>query len=156
MKKYFLLITLVLIIAPLAIAGCVSPSNTSPSPSIAASTATSFATAAISTPTASPRAAASSSPTPTPTAAPTASQQTYAISIVDFAFQPSTMTIPRGATVMWHNNAPTTHTVTSNTGAFSSGNLAPGATFTHQFTQAGTYQYHCSIHPFMTATITVQ
>ncbi|MGZ4902541.1 MAG: plastocyanin/azurin family copper-binding protein [Halobacteriota archaeon] len=74
----------------------------------------------------------------------------------DFAFQPATMTAPRRATVMWRNDASITHPVTSNTGAFSSGNLSPGMTFTHQFSQAGTYQYHCSIHPSMTGTIVVQ
>ncbi|MGZ4916786.1 MAG: hypothetical protein ACXV45_09055, partial [Halobacteriota archaeon] len=127
MKKYLLLITLVLIVAPLAIAGCTSPSNPSPSPSTAASTATSSAT--------NPSAAASGAPSAKATASPagaaTASQQTYTVSIVSYAFQPSTMTVPRGATVMWRNGASIAHTVTSNTGAFSSGNLSPGMTFTH-------------------------
>lgn len=160
MKRYLLLITLVLIVAPLVTAGCASPSNPSPSPSTASSTATSSAKVTTSTAAASPSAVASASPTASPTgaatASPTASQQTYTVAIVNFAFQPSTMTIPRGATVMWRNDGAVTHTVTSDTGAFNSGNLSPGATFTHQFNQAGTYPYHCTPHPFMTGTITVQ
>lgn len=50
----------------------------------------------------------------------------------------------------------TTHTITSDTqGLFDSGSLAPGATFEHTFTAAGTYHYHCSIHPTMTGIIVV-
>ena len=152
MKRYLLLITLVLIVAPLAIAGCTSPSNPSPSPGTAASTATSSATKTA----AATSAAHSTRATASPAGAATTGQKTYTVSIVSYAFQPSTMTVPRGTSVTWRNTASITHTVTSNTGAFNSGNLSPGATFTHQFSQAGTYQYHCNIHPSMTGTIVVQ
>jgi hypothetical protein len=40
--------------------------------------------------------------------------------------------------------------------AFNSGPLAPGSTFSFTFTNAGTYSYHCNIHPYMMATIVVQ
>ncbi|MGA2884012.1 MAG: plastocyanin/azurin family copper-binding protein [Halobacteriota archaeon] len=153
MKKYVLLITLALIAAPLVIAGCTSPA--SPSPSTATSTLASSAPPAANTAAASPSVTASVSPTISPTAA--TNQQTYSVSIISYAFQPSTLTIPRGATVTWTNNAPIAHTVTSDTGAFGSGTLSPGATYSHQFNQSGNYSYHCSIHPtLMTATITVQ
>ncbi len=155
MKKYVLLITLALIVAPLVAAGCVSPSSSSPSPSPATSTSTATATV-------SPRAAVSASPTASPTgaatASPTASQQSYSITLVNYAFQPSSMTIPRGATVRWTNTAQTVHTVTSDTGVWDSGNLNPGQTYSRQFNDAGTFPYHCNYHRSlgMTGTITVQ
>jgi hypothetical protein len=50
----------------------------------------------------------------------------------------------------------TTHDITADTqGLFDSGSLAPGGTFSHTFTAAGTYHYHCSIHPSMTGIIVV-
>jgi plastocyanin len=53
------------------------------------------------------------------------------------------------------NNDGMTHTVTSNTTLFNSGNLAAGLTFKYTFTTAGTYAYHCIIHPTMTGVIVV-
>jgi plastocyanin len=61
-----------------------------------------------------------------------------------------------GDTVTWTNDDSTTHTVTADAGAFKSNDLAPGDKFTFTFTTAGAFAYHCSIHPTMTATITVQ
>ncbi len=55
----------------------------------------------------------------------------------------------------WTNNDTTGHTVTADDGSFDSGTVAPGATFSHTFDTAGTFSYHCNIHPTMTATITV-
>ncbi len=78
------------------------------------------------------------------------------ITMKGLAFNPSSLTISKGATVTWTNDDSTTHTVTSDTGAFDSGNLSPGATYTRQFNDTGTFPYHCTIHPFMKATITVQ
>jgi len=82
-------------------------------------------------------------------------QDATAVSIANFAFQPASLQVAVGATVTWTNADSTAHTVTSDTGAFDSGPLAPGASFSQTFTTAGTFTYHCQIHPFMTATIVV-
>ncbi|MDF3039904.1 MAG: blue (type 1) copper domain protein [Thermomicrobiales bacterium] len=78
-----------------------------------------------------------------------------AVSIANFAFQPDTLQVAVGTAVTWTNSDSTAHTVTSDTGAFDAGALAPGASFTQTFTTPGTYTYHCQIHPFMTGTIVV-
>jgi len=97
------------------------------------------------------------SSTPSPSSSPqmsTASQNSVAMK--GLAFNPSALTISKGANVTWTNDDSTTHTVTSDTGAFDSGNLSPGNSFTHQFNETGTFPYHCTIHPSMKGTITVQ
>ncbi|MGD1054710.1 MAG: cupredoxin domain-containing protein [Nitrososphaerales archaeon] len=78
-----------------------------------------------------------------------------AVSISGFAFHPATITVVIGVnnTVTWTNNDATSHTVTSDNSLFGSGTLAPGATYTQTFDQAGTYGYHCSIHPTMKGTV---
>lgn len=78
------------------------------------------------------------------------------VTIDNLAFSPSSVTISTGDSVNWTNNDSFSHTVTSDTGAFDSGTLAPGDTFALEFTTAGTYEYHCSLHPSMTGTITVE
>ncbi|MGZ4920383.1 MAG: cupredoxin domain-containing protein [Halobacteriota archaeon] len=84
----------------------------------------------------------------------TASQNSIAIK--NDAFNPSSITISKGATVTWTNEELEMHTVTSDTGAFDSGNLNHGDSYSHQFNDAGTFPYHCSPHHFMKGTITVQ
>ncbi len=78
------------------------------------------------------------------------------VSIANFAFSPAALTIAVGDTVNWTNNQNVTHTVTSDTGSELSGNLAPGAQYLHVFTTAGSFPYHCTIHTFMTGSVTVQ
>jgi plastocyanin len=78
-----------------------------------------------------------------------------AVEIKNFAFNPSTLTAKVGDTVTWTNSDSTAHTVTWDDGSVDSGNLAQGATFKHTFDKAGTFSYHCKIHPNMKATITV-
>ena len=75
-------------------------------------------------------------------------------SLTKGAFAPGNFTMKVGATVTWFNADASVHTVTS-TGAFDSGNLASGAPYSHTFTQAGTYQYYCVLHPNMKGTIIV-
>jgi plastocyanin len=89
--------------------------------------------------------------------APTAGAQgkTTTVSIKNFAFNPPNATVAPGTTVTWVNNDQTAHTVTANDGAFDSGTLQPGQSYSFKFDKAGTYAYHCNIHPDMTATITV-
>ena len=52
--------------------------------------------------------------------------------------------------------APTAHTVTADDGSFDSKSLASNATFSQTFAKAGTFAYHCAIHPGMKGTVTVQ
>lgn len=84
---------------------------------------------------------------------PTTPSTGSSVSIVDFAFQPSSLSVPVGTTVTWTNKGATAHTVTF--ADFDSGQLQPGMTFQHTFATAGTFPYHCSNHTSMTATVTV-
>jgi manganese oxidase len=89
--------------------------------------------------------------------APTAGAQgkTTTVSIKNFAFNPPNATVAPGTTVTWVNNDQTAHTATANDGAFDSGTLQPGKSYSFKFDKPGTYAYHCEIHPYMTATVTV-
>jgi len=83
------------------------------------------------------------------------------VSIQDFTFSPASVTIKVGQTVSWTNHGPSNHTTTSDAGAWDSATLsASGGTFSKTFNTAGTYPYHCKIHPpatypGFTGTITV-
>ena len=76
-------------------------------------------------------------------------------------FLPSEVTIGVGDSVTWHNDSSVAHTVTSGNpqdgpdGLFDTGLFLGGDTFSHTFTEAGEYQYFCSIHPWMTGTVIV-
>jgi plastocyanin len=75
--------------------------------------------------------------------------------ISDFKFSPATITIHVGDTITWTNNGPTSHTATASNGSFDTGTMKKGASASHTFTQAGTFPYICSIHPFMHGTVVV-
>jgi plastocyanin len=102
--------------------------------------------------------------TPAATATQTGNTQTVMIitdSSGSFAFSPASLTVKSGTTVTWKNTTVVSHTVTSDDGkSFDSGASNPIAaqsgTFRFTFTTAGTFAYHCAIHPFMKATIIVQ
>ncbi len=90
---------------------------------------------------------------PNPNPGPTGSN---AVNISGFAFAPATITVKAGDKVTWTNKDSTAHTVTSDDGRFaSSGTLSQNQTYTVTFGTAGTFAYHCSIHPTMTGTVTV-
>jgi len=72
-----------------------------------------------------------------------------------WTFQPNTLTVAVGETVVWTNAGHANHTVTANDKPFDSGNLAPGQSFSWTASQPGTYAYFCSYHPWMTGTVTV-
>ena len=77
-------------------------------------------------------------------------------------FVPETMTVSKGTTVSWTNGDSTLHTVTSgspeagNSGTeFDSSYLAAGKTFQHPFNTAGTFDYYCTLHPYMKGKVVV-
>ncbi len=93
--------------------------------------------------------------TPSPTCPP-GTPTTTSVSIVNFAFNPQTVTINQGSTVRWTNTTGgTTHTSASNTNVWNSGNITPGQSFSFTFNTPGAYPYHCNIHPNMTGTVNV-
>jgi YVTN family beta-propeller protein len=75
------------------------------------------------------------------------------VAIEKFAFTPASITVQAGQSVTFTNNDAVAHTSTS--AAWDSQAIAPGASFTVT-PQAGTYTYHCDIHPFMQATLVVK
>jgi plastocyanin len=80
---------------------------------------------------------------------------TWSVAIEDFYFEPAAAAIQPGDTIMWTNEGNQPHTVTSDDGQFDSEVLNPGDSFTFTFPEAGTYTYHCEIHPSMTGSVTV-
>jgi hypothetical protein len=72
------------------------------------------------------------------------------------------ITIAISDSVNWENADTAAHTVTSGTakdgpdGKFDSSLMAPGSSFIHQFTEAGSYPYFCLVHPWMTGTVFVE
>ena len=84
-------------------------------------------------------------------AAPSAATQS--VSVANFAFSPTSLTINIGDSVKWTNSDAATHTVTADAGGFNSTLGPSGGTFTFQFAGAGTFAYHCNIHPSMTGSI---
>lgn len=75
--------------------------------------------------------------------------------ISDFAFQPGSIAVTAGDTISWTNDDAAPHTATADDGSFDTGQLAKGASGSHTFTTAGTFAYHCAIHPSMHGTVTV-
>ena len=73
--------------------------------------------------------------------------------IQGYAFTPGSITVTANTTITWTNKDGVPHTVTSDSGAFDSGTINTNGTYSHTFTSAGTYHYHCTVHPAMTATV---
>jgi plastocyanin len=80
------------------------------------------------------------------------------VTIANFAFSPSTITVPVGTTVTWTNNDTVAHNIISTNGpsvnasetsTFTSALLDQGKSFSFKFTKAGTFYYECSIHKAM-------
>ena len=89
---------------------------------------------------------------------PAASSSTapYVVHMKNYAFNPATLNVPVGATVIFKNEDTVAHTAAA-TGknGFDSGNLDGGGQFKYVFTKAGRYDYGCAYHPNMKGTIVV-
>jgi plastocyanin len=77
-----------------------------------------------------------------------------AVTIDNLAFSPATLNVKTGQQVTWTNKQDIAHTVTADGGAFDH-QMPPGATFSFTFDKAGSFPYHCNIHPSMTAKVEV-
>jgi plastocyanin len=125
--------------------------------------------AATETPAPAPAATATTPPAetetpapaqPTEAAAPTVAApaaQEAPVDIREFEFSPSTVEISVGDTVTWTNQGTVPHTATAERrDILQSGAIAPGASFSQVFNEAGEFPYFCEFHPNMTGTIVVK
>ena len=93
-------------------------------------------------------------PEPTPTASEGVRGAAVAMDGVSFA--PEQLIVRVGETVTWTNKDPFPHNVTSSTGAFKSGDIAPDAQWSFRATEAGRFPYTCTLHPGMNGTLIVE
>ena len=77
------------------------------------------------------------------------------ITIKDFDFSPMDVTIPAGGSVTWTNRDEEPHTVAASDGSFHSPGLGTNSTYSFTFPTAGSFDYICSVHPFMHGTVVV-
>jgi plastocyanin len=75
------------------------------------------------------------------------------VKMAGLAFAPGTLTVAKGATVVFVNDDTAPHTVTARSGGTDSGVLDPGKQF--RLTASESFDYFCQIHPSMTAKIAV-
>ncbi|HTQ34763.1 MAG TPA: cupredoxin family copper-binding protein [Stellaceae bacterium] len=80
------------------------------------------------------------------------------VTIANFAFSPTPLTVAPGTKVTWTNTDEEPHTVVSADGgkSFKSAALDTNDKFSFTFDKPGTYKYFCSIHSYMAGTIVVK
>lgn len=80
----------------------------------------------------------------------------------NFQFRPAEVSITAGQSVSWTNSSTSVHDVTADDSSFASGAIAAangdlaGGNYMRIFSTAGSFSYHCSIHPQMTGRVVVQ
>jgi len=107
-------------------------------------------------------------PPPPPPAPPAPPNNVVDVTMGEYNFSPSDLTISVGTTVRWTNGGTIAHSTTGDGSAWDSGALVapgtdqygyatPGGTYEHTFSTTGTFQYHCTYHTLqnMRGTITV-
>ena len=107
----------------------------------------------------------SPSTSPSPTSPPPANDPSTSSSVAipsgaeslgNRAYMPDELSVTTGTTVTWMNTDRTSHTSTSDEAGWNSGTIAPGGRFMFTFQNAGTFRYHCTIHPGMVGTVVVR
>lgn len=78
------------------------------------------------------------------------------VTIDNFMFSPVTIEVQRGTTVTWVNKDDIPHVVASTSSKFRSRAIDTDGSFSFTFTEPGTYEYFCSVHPKMTGKIVVK
>ena len=95
-------------------------------------------------------------PADPPAGGPSITIPVGAAALGDRAYVPAALDVAVGGTVTWINSDAIPHTSTSNIPVWDSGILAPGARFSATFPVAGTFAYHCTLHPNMVGSVVVR
>ena len=142
MRRFLLILTLTAMTAALTACGSSatpSPSTGTPAGSPAASTGASSGGAAKACAT-----------------APAGSTAAATVTIKNSAYGTPTVQAKVGDVVAWTNQDSIPHTATMDDGSCDTGQIANGATAMLVFTAAGTYTYHCTVHPATMKDVTVE
>jgi len=155
-------VLLTALVPSVALVGCgasgavsATPNQETPPPGLARASATPTGDTSTVGTAATPPTAAIASASPSVVASPSPAA-TAEVRISDFRFDPPTITVALGTTVVWTNLGPTDHTTTSKQGLWDSRILHAGQTFRFTFRQPGTYPYWCTLHPEMLGTVVVR
>jgi plastocyanin len=82
--------------------------------------------------------------------------RTVSVTIRNFAFVPAHLVVSPGTKITWTNDDSDPHTVTADRRGFGAQALDTGGRYSVVLRRAGSYGYHCTIHPYMTAAVVVQ
>ena len=83
-------------------------------------------------------------------------QVTHTVVIEGTRFEPQTLSVRRGETVVWINKDPFPHTATALNGGFDSKNIEPSKSWRYKAKKPGEFPYFCTLHPMMKATLRVR
>ncbi len=108
------------------------------------------------TPAAETTTSAEESATEEPASGGSAAEEADAIEILDFKYDPETVTVEAGAEITWTNGDEAPHTATADDSSFDTGTLDLDDSGAAKFDEPGTYSYYCRFHPFMKGTVEVQ
>ncbi len=78
------------------------------------------------------------------------------VEIVEFVFEPETLTVPAGTTVTFTNQDKAPHTATADDSSFDTEELGKGDSAEQTFDDPGTYEYYCRFHVFMKGSVVVE
>ncbi|MDB5826053.1 MAG: hypothetical protein JWQ73_273 [Variovorax sp.] len=78
------------------------------------------------------------------------------VSIANFAFAPAELSVTAGQSVDWNNDDGAPHGLAFKDGATGAPLLLPGAAFSRRFDMPGSFDYVCSVHPYMTGRVVVR
>jgi plastocyanin len=88
--------------------------------------------------------------------AATPAKESAKVSIANFVFAPPEITIAPGESVTWTNDDGAPHGLEFHDGGPGTDLLLPGVSFSRRFDRPGTYDYNCSVHPYMTGRVVVR
>jgi len=80
--------------------------------------------------------------------------RSHQVRIVDMKFEPDSLTVHPGDTVIWTNEDMVAHTVVG--GPLQSGSIAGGQTYQWTAKEPADIPYVCTLHPMMSASVTVR
>ena len=86
----------------------------------------------------------------------TARPESHKVVIDSIRYEPESLTVRVGDSVVWLNQDPFPHTVTSASGGFESHAIDPGQSWTYTTTRTGDFPYTCTFHPMMKGMLVVR